>query len=662
MTQSHRPKRRYPDQVLLSAQNHWKKGVEHSKNSDWARAAASFRMAVSKVPTEAVYLLNLAWMQTKQYQFDDALKTALQVLALDPDQTIAREMAASILTRQHRYSEASDLMLALPEHLPRDAQYYYDLGSSLFTGGRYKESISILFEGLQHDISHALSHYRMGLSFNALDMKPEASECLRTALTLGLGPGNISAQTLLTFLEREMCRWDRAQADLEVMNGMIRDLPENASSWTSGFSCAVLCTDPELIFRGVRSCAEFFAQRLPELPPMGHRPLGERLRVGFVSADMHQHATAILMAEVFVKLDKSRFEVSIFSHGPDDKSPMRQRLIRAVEHFHDVTARSDIETAHQIRDSQIDVLIDLKGHTKDNRLGLFACRAAPVQVSYLGFPATSGAEYIDYFIGDPVASPLEHQPYYTEKLALMPICYQPNDRKRPLPKTITRAELGLPEDALVLCGFNQPFKLTPEILKVWAGLLKELPDAVLWLLGWNKTSRAPILACIENEGVDPARVIFAPRVGNAEHMTRMAQADIFIDTWPCNGHTTASDALWNGVPVVTYAGQTFASRVAASLLNAVGLPELICNDLDSYRAQVLRLGRDAQARRALRDHLIAARETADLFDSDTYTRDFGRLLWAMAERWAQGLPAAPFQLEALPRVQAQTSHTDGVAP
>ena len=656
-----RLKPQVPGPLLQAAQKHWQKGVALSKLSDWVNAELAFEQARAKLPNETVYLLNLAWVQTKQYEYDKALANALRVVELDPDQTIARDMATDILCKQHRYAEAAQLMHQLPAHFPRTAQYFYDLGSALFNAARYKEAIGVLFEGLQHDISHALSHYRMALCFNSLDMKSEASECLRTCLALGLGPGNISAQTLLTFLEREMCRWDKAEADLEMMNRMIAELPPKAAQWTSGFACAVLCTDATLAKRGSAACANFVALNVGELPPVAPRPLPQRLRVGFVSSDMHQHATAILMAEVFEKLDRERFEVMIFSHGPNDGSPMRARLIAAADQFFEIGRRSDLEVAHQVRELDIEVLVDLKGHTKGNRLQMFAHRAAPVQVSYLGHPGTTGADYIDYFIGDAIVSPLAHEAYYTEKLALMPHCYQPNDRKRPLPKPVTRTELGLPEDALVICGFNQPFKFNREVFDVWADLMRELPDAVLWMLEWNTYAKVPMLAQFEARGIAASRIIFAPRVGIESHITRLAQADLFIDTWPCNGHTTASDAMWAGVPVVTYSGEIFASRVAGSLLHAVGLPELVCRDLASYKEKVLQLARDAALRQHLREHLVAARETADLFDSDAYTRDFGRLLWAMAERWSQGLPPESFQLEPLDSSSDTITMTDGVA-
>lgn len=317
---------------------------------------------------------------------------------------------------------------------------------------------------------------------------------------------------------------------------------------------------------------------------------------------------------------------------------MRRRIKAVATQFLEVGNMSDAQVARKIREDEIDVLIDLKGHTINGRLGIFAYRPAPVQATYLGFPGTSGATYIDYMVGDAIVSPLSEAQHYTEKLALLPHCYQPNDRKRPLPQPDSRAAHGLPEDALVLCAFNQPFKLSPEVFDVWCDLLRQTPNSVLWLLNWLGHGDDILRQEVVKRGVDPQRLVFARKVHISEHISRFALADIYLDSWPCNGHTTASDALWAGVPVVTYAGHSFAQRVASSLLHNVGMPDLICHDVEAYKAKVLELASDTPRRQALRARLHRARDEAPLFDSDSYARDFGELLWRMAERQAQGLP------------------------
>jgi predicted O-linked N-acetylglucosamine transferase (SPINDLY family) len=455
-----------------------------------------------------------------------------------------------------------------------------------------------------------------------------------------MGEGTLATQGMLTFVERELCRWEHAEEDLAALRRTAATLPADAALWATVFTHVTLIDDGVEQLRVARSCVRCNTRKIAAFEPVAPRPLPKRLRVGFVSADFHHHATAMLMAEVFEKLDRERFEISLYSYGQDDGTPMRRRLIRAADHFIEAALMTDLEIAQHVRAADVELLIDLKGHTGDARLNILAYRAAPVQASFLGFPGTTGSDRIDYFIGDEIVSPLANAAHFSEKLALMPRCYQPNDRQRPLPAPMTRAEAGLPEDALVLCGFNQPFKLSPEVFDVWCRLLQQLPGAVLWLLQWNETSPALLRAQAQARGIAPERLVFAPKVDIASHLSRFALADLFIDSWPCNGHTTASDALWAGVPVVTFSGQTFASRVAASLLHAVGLPELVCTTLADYERLVRELAADAPRRAALRTHLVAARDSAPLFDSDGYTRDFGALLWTMAERWSQGLAPA----------------------
>ncbi|RZI81877.1 MAG: glycosyltransferase [Rubrivivax sp.] len=635
-------------QVLRLAHQNWEAGVKFAKGGDWVRAEAAFLKASQGNPSDPLYLLNLARAQMKNGAIEQAQRTAMSVVVMEPSNHTAREIAADCLNLQNRHAECAALWQQAPESMPRPATYYQNLGEALFNAGQHEQAISALFEALGRDISHALSHYRLGLSFNSLGLKQEATECFRTALVLGLGPGDLAAQGLLTFIERELCRWQHAGADLAALRRMAAQLPADSQAWASVFAQVTLTDDPQEHLRIARSCARFQARRVEAFAPIAPRPLAQRLRVGFVSADFHQHATAILMAEVFEKLDRDRFEVTLYSHGPEDGSPMRERLKQACAHFVNVAAVSDLEVAQQIRQDGIEVLVDLKGHTRDGRLGIFAHRAAPVQVSFLGFPGTTGADYMDYFIGDAIVSPLDQAAHYSEKLALMPRCYQPNDRQRPKPAPFTREQAGLPHDALVLCGFNQPFKLSPEVFDVWCRMLRQLPGSVLWLLQWNEHAPAQLREEAQARGIDPSRLIFAPKVGMQQHMSRLALADVFIDTWPCNGHTTASDALWAGVPVVSYAGPGFASRVAASLLDAVGLPNLATTTLADYEAKAMELAQNAPLRQQLREHLVKARDTAPLFDSEGYTRDFGQLLWAMAERWSQGLPCdhiAPIEIE-----------------
>jgi predicted O-linked N-acetylglucosamine transferase (SPINDLY family) len=623
---------------LKHAHQHWEQGLAHAKRGEWAQAAVLFKKACQANPADTLFRLNLARALLRSGEADDAIEQTQLIIKQEPNNLLARQFLGECHCSKGQFTEAASCMQALPSHIQPSAEYLQVLGNIMFSAHRYREAITVLMDGLSKEVDHAISHYRLGLSFNALGFKDEAVECFTTAMALDIGNGVLACRSLMAFLRRELCQWDLAEPELAEMNRLIDELSPDTVTWSSVFASVTLTPDLERHLKAARGCANFYGHGIKPLPVLPAAPLPKRLRVGFVSADFHQHATTILMAELLEKMDRARFEIHLYSHGPDDGSPMRQRIKAAADAFVEVGSMSDRAVAEKIRADHIDVLVDLKGHTVNCRLGIFAHRAAPVQVSYLGFPGTTGAGYIDYFVGDAVVSPVEEAAFYSEKLALMPVCYQPNDQQRALPQATSRAAHGLPEDALVLCGFNQPFKLSPEVFDVWCDLLHQRPDAVLWLLQWNDRIPESLRAEAAKRGIDPARLIFAHKVPSKDHISRFALADIYIDTWPCNGHTTVSDALWAGVPVVTYAGRSFASRVAASLLHGVNLPQLITHDLAAYKAQILSLAADPAQRAGIRAHLQDARQTAPLFDSARYAQDFSDLLWRMAERHAQGLP------------------------
>jgi len=410
------------------------------------------------------------------------------------------------------------------------------------------------------------------------------------------------------------------------------------------FAMLSLPINPLLLKTAARGEALAAAVSATELAPV--RPadrLGGRPRLGLLSYDFHEHPVAQLLVDTFEKLDRGRFELVLYSSGPDDGSALRQRLIHAACQFIDIRGMSDAQAAQRIRDDGIDVLVDLQGHTRGHRLGVFARRPAPLQVSFLGFPGTTGAPYIDYLIGDPLVTPLELAPQYTEKLAQMPLTFQPNGRWRPLPQArvpgVSRTAAGLPEDAFVMCAFNHTYKILPEAFDTWCAVLREVPHAVLWLKETNGQLHDNVRREARARGVEADRIVFAKAVNYADHFSRLALADLFVDTWPYNAHTTAADALWAGVPVVTVYGNAFASRVAASVLNAAGLGELAFATVHDYRCAITALALEPALLAGYRQHLESQRMSLPLFDSTAYTRDFESLLARMVERWRAGQPA-----------------------
>jgi len=329
------------------------------------------------------------------------------------------------------------------------------------------------------------------------------------------------------------------------------------------------------------------------------------------------------------------------SFGPDDRREMRSRVTAAFDRFIDARGRSEADIAHTLKGMDIDIAVDLKGYTKDNRSRIFAFRPAPIQVSYLGYPGTMGAPYIDYILADRIVIPAEHRAYYDERVVYLPDTYQCNDSKRPLPPpTLSRAAAGLPENAFVYCCFNNNFKITPQIFAVWMRILRSVDGSVLWLFEDNPQAFANLRREAQAAGVAAERVIAAPRTSGAEHLARHHLADLFLDTQPYGAHTTASDALWMGLPVLTVSGPTFASRVAASLLHAAGLPEMVTPSLQEYEQLALQLAREPSMLASLKAKLVHNRDGCALFDTSRFVRNLESAYIAMWERHQNGVPPA----------------------
>lgn len=352
------------------------------------------------------------------------------------------------------------------------------------------------------------------------------------------------------------------------------------------------------------------------------RSSGQKIKLAYFSADFHEHATMYLMAQLFELHDKSKFETFGFSFGPNSEDPMRKRAINAFDHFYDVRDKTDQEVAKISREIGIEIAVDLKGFTQNYRAGIFAHRAAPIQINYLGYPGTMAAQYMDYLIGDRIIIPEEEQNKYQEKVLYMPSTYQPNDGMRQISKHhYTRDDLGLPDHSFVFCSFNNNYKIIPSVFDIWVTILNQVQGSVLWLLEDNPWASDNLRREANRRGLDPSRLIFAKRVPLAEHLARHRLADLFLDTFPCNAHTTASDALWTGLPLITMTGEAFASRVAASLLHAVGLPDLVVDNEKQYIDLAISLGNSAQRLKDIKLRLSESLVNSPLFNVKKYTQD-----------------------------------------
>ena len=390
------------------------------------------------------------------------------------------------------------------------------------------------------------------------------------------------------------------------------------------------------------------------------RPVNPRPRIGYVSADLRNHAIMHLTAGLFEQHDREKFEIFVYSHSPNDGSPYRQRLLEALgDHHIDTRALSEAELAKRVKEDNIDILVDLMGLTEKNRLPMFRLRPAPILCTWLGFPGTTGYDFLDYAITDPVVTPDSSKPFFTEKLCRLPETYQSNDFRRvAAANAMTRAQFGLPDDALVLASFNQTGKIDKQTFSIWMRLLRDIPRALLWVLDPGATARGFMLDRAQQEGVDPLRIVFAKRTPPPLHLARLPLADMVVDTRVYNGHTTTSDALWTGVPVFTVPGQHFASRVSASLLKACGMEECIATDWEDFHRTILRFAGDATLLASLRAKLARNRFIYPLYDSERFARHLERAYTMMLERYGAGLPPEHLDVPVLP--PRETPFTTGI--
>jgi predicted O-linked N-acetylglucosamine transferase (SPINDLY family) len=559
-----------------------------------------------------------------------ALSAAARACALLPGEPRSVALRVRLLARLDRHEAVVKVLQDEPAHAV-NLEAWSHLGDAHRRLGRPAEALSAYMNALAADPRDGTLHYRLGLCFDDMQLREQAVQCFRTALMLDLGPLEVGVRDMLIFHDRQFCHWHEADSRVDLLRRSARALPEDAAVRTNPFAHATLLDDPQDLLRAARATARFFAASVQPLPP--RKPSrGGRLRVGYVSCDFHHHATSLLMIQLIERHDRANFEITLYSHGRRDDSPVHARLVAASDHFVDIDALSDRDAAQRIRRDGIDILVDLKGYTRGGRPGLFAWRPAAVQVAYLGFPGTTGASCIDYIVGDTWVTPLANAADFSEQIAQLPGAYQCNDGTRPLPQRSLRSAHGLPESAVVLCGFTQPYKISPEVFEVWCRLIAALPDAVLWLLDDNATATISLRREAQAGGIDARRLVFAPKMAHDAHLDRLGCADLFLDTWPCNGHTTVSDALWAGLPVVTWSGRTFASRVAGSLLRTLGFPELVCAGVADYEAMALDLGQDAQRRSLLRHEIEASRLTTPLFDGALKARQLESLYRRMWDR------------------------------
>jgi predicted O-linked N-acetylglucosamine transferase (SPINDLY family) len=572
------------------------------------QAEKLYRQVLKTEPENFSALHMLGFLKAQQGRYDEAIILLNKAVKANPRDLTAQGYYAHALMAAQRFDDALAAYDRLLAAQPSTAEAHYNRGVILSQKQRNSEALAALDKAIVLQPGVAAAHFNRGVVLSALERPREALESYDRAVVLE--PGYMPARANAVLAAMNLCDWARVEALS----------PDQAALITPPLNFLGLSFDKHLQGACAAAATRLLVPTAP--PPLcdGRRYAHDRIRLAYVSADFREHAVAFQLAPLIERHDRGRFQVIGVATGPGDGSAIHTRLVKGFDRFHDFSGLNSDEIARRLREMEIDIAIDLGGHTGLNRLQIFAHRPAPVQAGWLGYPGTSGAPFLDYLIADAVVAPGEHQPFYSEKLMHLPDTYFPTDPERAIGVTPSRAKEGLPEEGFVFCAFNNAWKITRPVFDIWMRLLAAVPGSVLWL----KQPAADTRAVLEKEaaarGIAPERLVFAADAPLNVHLARHRLADLFLDTLPYNAHATAADALWAGLPLLTCKGDAFAGRVAASLLHAIGLPELVTENLADYEALALSLAQDPARLKALKEKLAANQTSAPLFDADRFRR------------------------------------------
>jgi predicted O-linked N-acetylglucosamine transferase (SPINDLY family) len=557
-------------------------GVIGLQSQDHALAARLIAKAIAIAPRNASYHSNLGLAQKGLGQLDAALASLDLALQIQPQYTDALSNRGLVLQELQQPAKAIDNYSQVLRQSPSMASAYYNRGNAYQEIKQLSSAVADYDMAIMLQPDYAQAYFNRGNALRELKRLGEAVDSYDNAYRLNPHLPYLLGMRLNTRMM--MCDWQNFAADLsELIEGLDRQS-------SPSFPVIALTDSPQVQQKAAENWIRAKYPTRPELGPLAPRAAGGKIRIAYFSADFHAHPVMYLMAELFELHDKEQFEVLAFSYDTHPDDPMRERVRQAFDQFIDVQNHTDLQIAELARTLQIDIAIDLGGHTQNSRVGIFAYRAASIQVSYIGYLGTMGAEYYDYLLADDILIPPESQKYYTEKIAYLP-CYQVNDSQRKISeRQFTRSELGLPEKGFVYCCFNNNFKILPATLDSWVRILQAVPGSVLFLYAENKWAKENLQHEVRQRGLAPERLVFGQHLNREDYLARYRLADLFLDTFPYNAGTTASDALWAGLPVLTCMGDSFASRVAASLLTAMRLPELITTTHFAYETTAIELG------------------------------------------------------------------------
>ncbi len=615
---------------------------------DAARSMLDEYLAADPLNAEALHLIGLVELQ--QGNHPAAARVISRAVELDPSNVAMRANLGLALWRCGRLADARAAFVAAARDAPGLATVAHNLKEIHLSLGDPFAAFDVLQRAIAGaDESDRLALAQLWIALADLEsFLPEVDgpACLRRAAELD--PESTTIPLLGYMARARRCDWGYPTAALvDVFEKSAAGNPPPAMPLFAPAVADCVPVSPRARFEEARRCGKVMQARTAsvglEFARRPNREAGGRIRLGYVSADFHNHPTMHLLRGVLARHDRTRFELFAYSLGHRDASGVRDEVVSLFDQFHDMVSLAPLLVAQKIIDDGIDILIDLNGYAGAGRPEIAAMRPAPLQVSYLGYPGSAAADFIDYLIADPVVIPAGAEQYFSEQIVYLPHTYQPTDNARhAVTVAPTRESAGLPAAGFVFCSFNSTYKIEPRVFAVWMDILRAVPGAVMWILADLEEARANLAGAAQANGIDATRLIFATALPRDQHLARMSLGDLFLDTHFVNAHTTASDAIGAGLPLITASGDSFSSRVAASVLHAAGLAELVCADLEAYRALAIALAHDAPRMARLRQRCAWARSHGPLFDTGSYTRHLESAYELMHGIAQSGSPPATF--------------------
>jgi protein O-GlcNAc transferase len=619
------------------------RGAVHQERMEFDAALADYDKAIEVNPHFAEAYYNRGVIRQQADQADAAMADYDKAIEIVPHFVEAHVNRGALL---HKWEQFDAALASYDKAIDLDPNFFDALlnrGAVLMDLDRWNEALVSLDRAIALVPDSSDAHFKRGEVLYQLMEPLDAIASFDRGLALR--PDSISILRRRTEVKMSVCDWREHQFDVERIKAAIDgDLPLPAAP----LPISALIDDPPLQHRAARIWVREECPPDDALGAIAQRPSGERIRIGYYSPDFRSHPVAGLTADLFELHDRSRFEITAFAFGPPATDPMRKRLEKSFDSFLDVRDRSDLQVASLSRELGIDIAVDLAGFTAHSRTKIFALRAAPVQLSYIGFLGSMGASYMDYLIADAMLIPPANQGDYAEKIIYLP-SYQVNSKREISERKFTREELGLPPQGFVFCCFNTLYKLQPDTFEIWMRILQRVPDSTLFICAENADHERTLLSAAARNGVSPKRVVFGQRLKREEYLARFRSMDLFLDTWPYTAGTTASDALWSGLPVLTCAGRSFASRCASSVLQAIGLPELITTNPRQYEDSAVELAMNSRRLGEIRRKLVDQGHTALLFDTRAFTSHLESAYVKIWQRHQAGLPPEHIQIEAEPR-------------